>query len=167
MPSRKKHLLIFSILLAVSAPTHARCRRPVASAPAQTDPAPDAAFAKRENEPKPAEISPFRNADESPPVPRSAPDAASAKESDPPRSLAFAVSPGESLRAALARWTESAGWTLVWDASSDYSLSAAAVFPGDMRQAVAALMESLKGNGAPFGAEIWTGNRVVRVTKVR
>lgn len=138
-------------------PAYARCRRDVAIAvPAlpvalsQAQPAPDI--------PRPGD---------------SAPNGAGASLPDPTPISAdigppFSVARGESLRAALTRWAGASGWTLVWDASSDYALGADAEFPGgDLKQAVSKLMESLKSNGAPYGAEMWTGNRVVRVTRVR
>lgn len=74
---------------------------------------------------------------------------------------------GETLRAVLDRWSTSAGWHLVWDAAADYSMSAPATFAGGFPEAVSQLMESLKSNGAPFGAELYAGNRVVRIMRVR
>ncbi len=79
----------------------------------------------------------------------------------------YAVSPGETLRTALTRWTAAGGWELVWDAPNDYTLSAGAGFGGGLVPAVTQLMESLRANGAPFGAELFEGNRVVRVTRNR
>ena len=94
------------------------------------------------------------------------------KASEPVRlsmdaSASYAVSAGETLRSALARWTSGSGWELVWDAPNDYSLSAAAEFHGGLTEAVTQLMESLRANGAPFGADIWQGNQVIRVTRNR
>lgn len=79
----------------------------------------------------------------------------------------YTVAPGETLRAVLTRWADASGWQLVWEPSQDYSLSAPASFPGDFPAAAGRLMESLQGNGAPFGAELYNGNRVIRVTRVR
>jgi len=79
----------------------------------------------------------------------------------------YAVSPGETLRTALTRWTATGGWELVWDAPNDYTLGAGAGFGGGLIPAVTRLMESLRANGAPFGAELFEGNRVVRVTRNR
>ena len=79
----------------------------------------------------------------------------------------YRVSAGETLRTALTRWTSGSGWDLVWDAPNDYSLSAAAEFHGGLTEAVTQLMESLRANGAPFGADVWQGNQVIRVTRNR
>lgn len=84
-----------------------------------------------------------------------------------PDVAAYKVSAGETLRTALTRWTAGSGWELVWDAPNDYSISAPAEFIGAIPHAVTQLMESLRGNGAPFGADIWEGNRVIRVTRNR
>ena len=79
----------------------------------------------------------------------------------------YRVSAGETLRTALTRWTSGSGWDLVWDAPNDDSLSAAAEVPGGLTEAVTQLMESLRANGAPFGADVWQGNQVIRVTRNR
>lgn len=80
----------------------------------------------------------------------------------------YAVAPGETLRAVLARWAGAEGWQLVWDAGNDYALDAAARFPGgDLERAVAQLLEALQRNGAPYGASLAAGNRVIRVARVR
>jgi hypothetical protein len=90
------------------------------------------------------------------------------KPASPPRPLStYTIASGETLRTVLTRWTEESGWDLVWEPSSDYSLGAGATFHGDMKMAIAGLMESLRDSGAPFGAEMWNGNRVVRVMRVR
>jgi hypothetical protein len=85
----------------------------------------------------------------------------------PPALPRFTIAPGETLRTVLTRWADASGWQLVWDASHDFSLSAPASFPGDFREAATRLLESLQSNGAPFGAELYSANRVIRVTRVR
>jgi hypothetical protein len=85
----------------------------------------------------------------------------------PPPPPTYTMAPGETLRTVLTRWADASGWQVVWEASHDYSLSAPARFVGDFREATTRLMESLQSNGAPFGAELYNANRVVRVTRVR
>jgi hypothetical protein len=105
-----------------------------------------------------------------PPAPESAEPrpARGSSGSAPPFALPrFTVNPGETLRGVLTRWADASGWQVVWEASNDYSLSAPASFPSDFREATTRLMESLQSNGAPFGAELYNANRVVRVTRVR
>lgn len=97
---------------------------------------------------------------------------APATDTKPPTPVAlkpdYAVAPGETLRAVLARWAEADGWQLAWDAGNDYALDAAARFPGgDLERAVTQLLEALQRNGAPYGASLAAGNRVIRVTRVR
>jgi hypothetical protein len=79
----------------------------------------------------------------------------------------YTVAPGETLRAVLTRWTAASGWQLVWEAPNDYTLSATASFPGSLEQAATRLMEAVHSAGAPFGARMAYGNRVLRVTRVR
>jgi hypothetical protein len=43
--------------------------------------------------------------------------------------LNFDLRIGETLRAALTRWAEQAGWALVWQTDVDYQIQAAAQFP--------------------------------------
>jgi hypothetical protein len=91
-------------------------------------------------------------------------------KSDPPPQPPFptyTIASGETLRTVLTRWTGESGWDLVWEPTNDFSLGAGATFHGDMKVAIAGLMESLRDSGAPFGAEMWNGNRVVRVVRVR
>jgi hypothetical protein len=79
----------------------------------------------------------------------------------------YTVAPGETLRTVLTRWTAASGWQLVWEAPNDYTLSATASFPGSLEQAATRLMEAVHHAGAPFGARMAYGNRVLRVTRVR
>lgn len=79
----------------------------------------------------------------------------------------YTISPGETLRSVLTRWTKDDGWGLVWEPSNDFVLAAGATFGGDMKVAITGLMESLRDNGAAYGAELYNGNRIVRVVRVR
>jgi hypothetical protein len=96
---------------------------------------------------------------------RSTPPTPSAPLSEAP--APYTVAPGETLRTVLTRWTAASGWQLVWEAPNDYTLSATASFPGSLEQAASGLMEAVHSAGAPFGAHMAYGNRVLRVTRVR
>lgn len=120
-------LLVLAAGMAVaSASAQARCRRLPASpvsgtaAPAPSPPIFDAAA------PEDAALSisaePSLKTDGYPP----GAGAHSVPARPPAATAIYRVSAGESLKSALGRWSQAAGWELVWDASSDYSLSAAA-----------------------------------------
>ena len=81
----------------------------------------------------------------------------------------YIVSANETLRTILARWAASSTdrWTLVWDAPSDYSVSADANYTGGLVDAVSQLFADLSSNGAPFGVEVYDGNHVIRVTRAK
>ena len=51
---------------------------------------------------------------------------------------AYELRRGETLKAALTRWTEDAGWTLVWRSGSDYTIDATIEFPQGTKLADAA-----------------------------
>lgn len=84
-----------------------------------------------------------------------------------PPATTWSVTAGETLRTVLERWAHTADWRLVWDAPADYSLAASDTFGGDLEGAVGALMTAMRDNGAPFGVELFRGNRVIRVVRVR
>jgi type IV pili sensor histidine kinase/response regulator len=165
----RRFLLILILLPALLSQAHARPPSPVDGGPAANAPGTPPAAADDTAGGNPAD-SLERKAD-LPPLPLAfVRQKTQAPEAKPPASeLAgtFAVSAGETLRTALSRWTVAAGWTLVWDAPNDYSLSAGASFTGEIVPAITQIMESLQANGAPFGAEVFLGNRVVRVIRNR
>jgi hypothetical protein len=131
------------------------------SAPAQ----PAASTTKRDaaapaSTPPPTSPAPPKEASSSPPG-----DALASVPSEVP--APYTVAPGETLRTVLTRWAAASGWQLVWEAPNDYTLSATASFPGSLEQAATHLMEAVHHAGAPFGARMAYGNRVLRVTRVR
>lgn len=73
---------------------------------------------------------------------------------------------GESLRGVLQRWTEAAGWTLVWAIGTDRDVvfEADVAFPlgTSLREALTALFASLaRGEAAAKACEY--SNRTLRV----
>lgn len=92
------------------------------------------------------------------------PQASAVLSSPPPAAAAaFEVRRGETLRTALQRWTEQAGWQpLAWmlDADMDYELQASATFSGDFVSSVQALVDAI-GTQIPLRAQFHHGNRLL------
>jgi hypothetical protein len=85
---------------------------------------------------------------------------------DSGRTVTWSAQAGESLRGVLQRWTEAAGWTLVWatGADRDVVFEADVAFPvgTSLREALTALFASLAaGEGAAKACEY--SNRTLRV----
>jgi hypothetical protein len=68
-----------------------------------------------------------------------------------------------TLKGLLSRWSDSAGWQLVWELPVDYELHARAQVSGGFEDAVAAIATSLQNSDAPIKAIFYRGNNVLRV----
>lgn len=98
----------------------------------------------------------------------SVPPVVEAKTITPPKPLPepWAVSPQDAtLRRALNKWVQRAGWQLVWDASVDVPINVDAKFTGDFNTAVKRLFQSLSAADVNLSAVLYSGNRVLRVTE--
>ncbi|MDH1522226.1 TcpQ domain-containing protein [Achromobacter mucicolens] len=76
-----------------------------------------------------------------------------------------AAPPDATLRAVLARWADSAGWTFQpqhWAVDVDIPLAATAEFPGDFKAAVRGLLGATELADRPL-QPCFYGNRVLRV----
>ncbi|MFY3436085.1 TcpQ domain-containing protein [Achromobacter mucicolens] len=76
-----------------------------------------------------------------------------------------AAPPDATLRAVLARWADSAGWTFQpqhWAVDVDIPLAATAEFPGDFKTAVRGLLAATELADRPL-QPCFYGNRVLRV----
>lgn len=76
-----------------------------------------------------------------------------------------AAPPDATLRAVLARWADSAGWTFQpqhWAVDVDIPLAATAEFPGDFKTAVRGLLGATELADRPL-QPCFYGNRVLRV----
>ncbi len=69
----------------------------------------------------------------------------------------------KTLQNALARWSLTAGWQLVWELPQDFSIEAAASINGTFEDAVAAMATSLQSTETPITAIFFEGNRVLRI----
>lgn len=76
------------------------------------------------------------------------------------------VSPSDAtLRNSLRRWTEKAGWQLLWEAGSDVPIPVKATFEGDFRSAVLALFDTLSASEVALNGLMYRGNKVLRVVE--
>ncbi len=80
----------------------------------------------------------------------------------------FDVRPGETLRAVLTRWTQDAGWQLVWQSSKDYKIEAGVTFPRGttMQQALRETVHSVWMVNPTIKVELYKNNVLV-VTEVK
>ncbi len=76
---------------------------------------------------------------------------------------AWSIHPG-GLRIQLAAWAKQAGYQLVWNAKTDYDISAGATLYGSFNHVVTTLIDSLRGNRAAITAKIYAGNRTLVVS---
>jgi hypothetical protein len=77
---------------------------------------------------------------------------------------AWAVTPADkTLKAALTRWAEAAGWQLVWELPVDYAVSARTEIKGRFTDAVEAIAGSMSTADTPMKAIFYEGNRVLRI----
>lgn len=70
----------------------------------------------------------------------------------------------KTLQNALARWSLTAGWQLVWELPQDVSIEAAVSINGSFEDAVTAMANSLQSSEIPITATFFAGNRVLRIT---
>lgn len=68
-----------------------------------------------------------------------------------------------SVRNALARWANEAGWQFVWDVPTDFEVDAAAKIHGTLEQALRQVTNALAGSQVPIQVVLYKGNRVMRV----
>lgn len=68
-----------------------------------------------------------------------------------------------SIRNALSRWANEAGWQFVWDVPTDFSIDAAATLHGTLEDALNAVVNALSTSQVPIQIVMYKGNRVLRV----
>ena len=74
------------------------------------------------------------------------------------------VTPADkTLKAALTRWAEAAGWQLVWELPIDYAVSARTEIKGTFTTAVEAIAASMSTADTPMKVIFYDGNRVLRI----
>ena len=77
---------------------------------------------------------------------------------------AWDVTPADkTVKAALTRWAEAAGWQLVWELPVDYAVSARTEIKGTFTAAVEAIAASMSTADTPMKVIFYDGNRVLRI----
>jgi LysM repeat protein len=74
------------------------------------------------------------------------------------------IAPG-SLRSQIAEWCATAGYTLVWQAETDYEMESYAGFRGGFEEGVNQLFGSLQRAGFPLRITIYKGNQTLEVAE--
>jgi hypothetical protein len=70
-----------------------------------------------------------------------------------------------TVRAALTRWAQQAGWQLIWEAPVDFSVDAPAAVTGTFDQALQSVVAALANSNAPVQAILYRGNKVLRIVE--
>lgn len=70
-----------------------------------------------------------------------------------------------TIRAALTRWAQQAGWQLIWEAPVDFSVDAPASLTGTFDDALQKVVAALAGSNAPVQAILYRGNKVLRIVE--
>ncbi|WP_346777823.1 TcpQ domain-containing protein [Paraburkholderia sp. Ac-20336] len=68
-----------------------------------------------------------------------------------------------SVRNALARWANEAGWQFIWDVPTDFAVDATATIHGTLQEALSQVTDALSSSQVPIQVVLYTRNRVLRV----
>jgi len=71
----------------------------------------------------------------------------------------------KTLSTVLARWSQKAGWQLVWDAERDFPIENRIVLEGTYVMVVQTVMDSLNDSDYPLQAALNPSTRVIRITR--
>lgn len=69
----------------------------------------------------------------------------------------------KTLKGALERWAQAAGWRLVWELGVDYRIDAAASIEGTFESAITEVIKNMEHADVPPKAIFYRGNQVLRV----
>jgi hypothetical protein len=128
--------------------------------PLLAEAAPSAARAVAQPSPEaPTAAPPVTPPSASPALPIAAPAPAPA-----PEPTVWQLRPSDgSVRNALSRWADEAGWQFVWDVPTDFTIDAAATVHGTLEQALHQVVDALSHSQVPIQVVMYKGNRVLRV----
>lgn len=76
----------------------------------------------------------------------------------------WVVQRGDMLSNVLNRWAQTAGYTVVWDSSTDYMIQSNAALQGTFPDAVGQVIQSFADANPPVSAEFYVANKTVVVT---
>lgn len=79
----------------------------------------------------------------------------------------WTVSAGQTVREVLEAWADMSGWQLVYEPEHDYRIAARAQFDGTFESAVGELITTMHRGGSDLGAQMYAGNRVVRIVQIQ
>ena len=68
-----------------------------------------------------------------------------------------------TLRTALERWSQEAGWRLLWELGVDYRLEASSTIDGTFEDAISTVVANMDRAEVPPKAIFYRGNQVLRV----
>ena len=71
----------------------------------------------------------------------------------------------KTLSTVMARWSQKAGWQLVWDAERDFPIENHIMLEGTFVQVVQTVMDSLNDSDYPLQAALNPSTRVIRITR--
>ena len=69
----------------------------------------------------------------------------------------------KTLRGALQKWSQAAGWRLVWELGVDYRIDASASIDGTFETAISEVVKNMEHADVPPKAIFYRGNQVLRV----
>jgi hypothetical protein len=79
----------------------------------------------------------------------------------------WTVNAGQTVREVLEAWADLSGWQLVYEPEHDYRIAARAQFDGTFESAVGELITTMHRGGSDLGAQMYAGNRVVRIVQIQ
>lgn len=93
-----------------------------------------------------------------------APAAAPVAVQSEPLARDWRITPDDhTVKSALARWANEAGWQFVWDVPTDFAIEASATVHGTMEDALNAVVQALSRSQVPIQVILYKGNKVLRV----
>ena len=72
---------------------------------------------------------------------------------------------GSSLRSAVESWADDAGWTVVWDAQVDYSVTGTLTYRGDFLDATRQIFRAYASADKPLNPAAYPRQKVLHVTE--
>lgn len=94
-----------------------------------------------------------------------APALAAAAPADPAAARTWELRLADgSVRTALARWAQDAGWQFIWAVPTDFTIDASATIHGSFEDALHSVVDALSHSQVPIQAVLYKGNHVLRVT---
>lgn len=94
-----------------------------------------------------------------------APTPAAAAPADPAAARTWELRLADgSVRTALARWAQDAGWQFIWAVPTDFTIDASATIHGSFEDALHSVVDALSHSQVPIQAVLYKGNHVLRVT---